>query len=344
MRYNMKNIRNFIIACFVLATAMLLGCVNPTDDPNNPGTIKVKTALDVPTNIVVNLDSTPKVTFNRVENATDYEIFVYNSENAVIQNQKFYSTTSIVSYTLDTLSVGTYAVSIKALAGQNAELYLDSEISDKVSFEIKKTIEELSKYYQSTENLVGAALKSELRSIITSTHKKITSYEDCKDHLQIADIDPNNPNNLILFYTGVSAKAKWDGGNTWNREHVWAQSLSWFKTSGAGSDLHHIRPCNPSVNTSRGNKKFGTSSGYYEPNNDYKGDVARIIFYLFVRYPQSDSYSFNSIAQSLDMLLAWNELDQVSSLEITRNNYIYTIQGNRNPFIDYPQFANQIWK
>lgn len=340
----MKKIRNFIIVCIVLATTMLVGCITPPDDSDDPGVDPVKTALNVPTNIVVSLEGTPKVTFDQVANSTDYEIFVYDSENKVVQNQKFYNSSSQVTYILDTLEAGTYAVSVKALAGQNSSLYLDSEISEKVSFEIKQTIDGLSAYYKSAENLIGAALKSELRSIITKTHTKITSYDDCSEDLQKSDIDPNNPANVILFYTGQSVKAKWDGGSTWNREHVWAQSLGWFTKSGAGSDLHHIRPCSPSVNTSRGNKKFGTASGYYEPNNDYKGDVARIIFYLFVRYPQSDSYSFTSIAQSLDLLLAWNELDPVSSAETTRNEYIFKVQGNRNPFIDYPQFANQIWK
>ena len=84
------------------------------------------------------------------------------------------------------------------------------------------------------------------------------------------------------MYTGKSVSAKWDSGNTWNREHVWAKSLGWFKNEGAGADLHHIKPTNPSVNSSRGNKKFGstTNSSYYEPRDEVKGDIARIIFVI----------------------------------------------------------------
>ena len=97
------------------------------------------------------------------------------------------------------------------------------------------------------------------------------------------------------------------------------------------------------VNSSRGNKKFGTGTSYYTPKDEYKGDVARIIFYLMTRYSESDNYSFKSIAQSQELLVEWNKLDPVSPHEQHRNDYIYTIQGNRNPFIDYPEFVDAIW-
>ena len=214
-------------------------------------------------------------------------------------------------------------------------------------------ITDLKAYYKSILNSdgtipTGSALKSKLRTLTTSTHKKVTSYAECKTYLQNADQDPNNKNNMILFYTGESIK-KTANMNIWNREHVWAQSLTrsgsgqWFGTSGAGADLHHIRPCDPDVNGSRGNKKFGVGGSYYTPTDEYKGDVARIIFYLMTRYPQSDNLSFTNIAQSKELLLSWNRLDPVSKLEMNRNNYIETIQGNRNPFIDYPKFADMIW-
>lgn len=210
-------------------------------------------------------------------------------------------------------------------------------------------------YYDSISlTLVGTALKTALSDLVQSTHRKYTSYEDCKNEktgLPYIDEDPNNPNNMILFYTGESIKKSKDLNNDWNREHVWAQSLSlgWFGTSGAGSDLHHIRPCNIKVNGSRGNKKFGTSGSFYYPYNvngsgeDYRGDVARIIFYLMIAYDQANSRSFTDIAQSKELLLQWNELDPVSELEILRNDKVEAIQGNRNPFIDYPYLADSIW-
>lgn len=198
-------------------------------------------------------------------------------------------------------------------------------------------------YYKDVLGLSGNALKLALRTLTTNTHKKNSTYADCKNELPDIDEDLNNPNNMILFYTGQSIKKSKDLNNDWNREHIWPQSLGWFKTSGAGSDLHHIRPCNISVNSSRGNKKYGYASGYYEPNDDYKGDVARIIFYLMTRYPESDNYSFNTVSEGITVLLEWNELDPVSELEMARNNKIEKFQGNRNPFIDCADFADLIW-
>ena len=201
-------------------------------------------------------------------------------------------------------------------------------------------------YYDDVDlTLTGNALKAVLRELLQDTHKVYTSYKDCKTKLPYVDEDLTNSNNMILFYTGQSIVKSQDLNNDWNREHVWPKSLGWFEENGAGSDLHHIRPCKPSLNSSRGNKKFGTSTNanYFCPDDSYKGDVARIIFYLMVAYNEADRYSFTSVAQSLTMLLDWNELDPVSEGEIVRNDKIEDIQGNRNPFIDYPELADQIW-
>ena len=201
-------------------------------------------------------------------------------------------------------------------------------------------------YYNNVDlELTGNALKAALRKLLQDTHDVYTSYKDCKTELPDVDEDLNNSNNMILFYTGQSIVKSQDLNNDWNREHVWPKSLGWFNESGAGSDLHHIRPCNISLNSSRGNKKFGTTTNatYFCPDDSYKGDVARIIFYLMVAYTEADNYSFTTVAQSLTMLLDWNELDPVSEIEIVRNNKIEVIQGNRNPFIDYPELADQIW-
>ena len=161
-------------------------------------------------------------------------------------------------------------------------------------------------------------------------------------------------------------QAKWSsGGVIWNREHVWAQSIGWFSTSGAGADAHHLRPEDPTVNSTRGNLPFGKvnggteaklsstnggggsncyyGGGYFEPQDASKGDVARILFYLFVRYTEADRYNVTTIAQSWTLLLQWNELDPVDEWEMNRNDVVESIQGNRNPFIDYPSLASDIW-
>lgn len=221
-------------------------------------------------------------------------------------------------------------------------------------------------YYASALGLSDEELKESLRNII-SVVKKIETYGDLRYDLPKTDVDPNNSSNIILLYTCKSVSSTWDGGSTWNREHVWPKSLGWFGEEGAGADIHHIRPTNNSANSSRGNKPYGevehsegnkkttsmsgygsvhygyATKDYFEPLDNVKGDVARIIFYLMVRYEEADNYTFSTIAQSKEMLLRWNEQDPVDAFEKYRNEQGYIIQGNRNPFIDHPECADLIW-
>ena len=217
--------------------------------------------------------------------------------------------------------------------------------------EVRYILDEVEEYYLSITATSGDLLFSQLRTLITETHDTIMTYEGLKTHLQLADEDPNNPNNMLMFYTAESiTKVSIEGNSTWTREHVWPQSLSdnWFGESGAGADMHHVRPCRQSVNSSRGNKKFGTETNttYFYPvigEADYRGDVARIIFYMFVRYEEADKFDFTAVSEYESLFLEWNEIDPVSETEIIRNDYTYQIQGNRNPFIDYPEYAEMIW-
>ena len=222
-------------------------------------------------------------------------------------------------------------------------------------------------YYNGMENLYGTTLKSSLRTLITNTHSYITTYDDCKNvtYIKKTDGDPNNSSKIKLFWSNLSIAATWDGGVSWNREHVWPQSKGWFTESGAGADLHHIRPVDKSVNSSHNNNPYGIVSssdyvttstvngsvtigakcknGVFEPSDDKKGDTARIIFYLLVRYKESDSYPITNVATSMDMLLEWNNSDPVDASETRRNEAVYSIQGNRNPFIDNSDYADYIW-
>ena len=227
-------------------------------------------------------------------------------------------------------------------------------------------VDAVSSYYSSiSSNDYGSSLKSSLRTLI-SKQTYYSNYNDCKDPDIIRQTDGNSNNSkIVLFWSGIEVSATWDGGVTWNREHVWPQSKGWFTTSGAGSDLHHIRPVDKSVNSSHNNNPYGIVStndychtgtvngsitidakcknGYFEPGDSKKGDTARIIFYLLVRYSESDSYPITNVASSMEMLLEWNKLDPVDNSEIRRNEAVYDIQGNRNPFIDDSFYADLIW-
>ncbi|PUB24474.1 endonuclease I [Promicromonospora sp. AC04] len=224
-------------------------------------------------------------------------------------------------------------------------------------------------YYDSAAGLTGEALKSELNDIISDSDQ--LSYSQVWTALMATDEDPNNSSNVILLYGGQSRSKSLNGGDVgdWNREHVWAQSHGDFGTSaGPGTDLHHLRPEDVQVNSIRGNKDFDnggsavsgapgsfTDSNSFEPRDAVKGDVARMILYMAVRYEGEDSFADlepNDTAGNgsvpfhgrLSVLLAWNNEDPVSASEADRNDIIYEdYQHNRNPFIDHPEWADAIW-
>ena len=224
-------------------------------------------------------------------------------------------------------------------------------------------------YYDGTAGLSGNALKSKLHTIIDD-HTEL-SYSQVWDALRHTDEDPSNSNNVIEIYTGRSISKYNNGGyvDQWNREHVWAKSHGDFGTSrGAGTDLHHLRPSDVSVNSSRSNLDFDNGGSYhheatecrldhdsFEPRDEVKGDVARMLFYMAVRYEGDSGEVDLELTQTvnngkaplhgkLSTLLQWHQQDPVSEWERNRNNIIYeSYQGNRNPFIDYPQWVGEIW-
>ncbi len=224
-------------------------------------------------------------------------------------------------------------------------------------------------YYNSATGLTETALKDALNDII-SDHTEL-SYSAVKQALKSTDEDPNNSNNVILLYKGTSqSKSSFGGGaNDWNREHVWAKSHGGFgNVAPAGTDLHHLRPTDASVNSSRGNKDFdaggsphseatdcNSDSDSWEPRDEVKGDVARMLMYMAVRYEGelgevdlelNDQVNNGSVPfhGKLSTLLNWHQNDPVSSFEENRNNVIYSsYQSNRNPFIDHPEYVDLIW-
>lgn len=237
-------------------------------------------------------------------------------------------------------------------------------------------------YYASTQNLEGKALLNELATISQKNHTYYTSYGELR-YNYAPDQDPNNSANLLDFYSKISINAAWDGGTTWNREHVWPQSLSGglYGTTGAGADIHHIRPTISSINSSRGNQLFTdfdmikangsekkyngtlvayTNGDYWEPIDDVKGDTARIVLYMYMHYSneldanKSFSYAGNlrltnivysdsGLDGALEILATWNKMDPVDAFEANRNEECASVTHVRNPFIDHPEFVDLIW-
>ncbi|AXA36065.1 MAG: hypothetical protein D6691_05335 [Candidatus Hydrogenedentota bacterium] len=224
-------------------------------------------------------------------------------------------------------------------------------------------------YYDSAMGLSGNALRRALNNIIknhTVLPYTSSSTTDTRAALKILDEDPNNTNNVLLHYKGTSV-AKSSFGTLWNREHVWPQSLG-ADVLPPETDLHHLFAEDPSLNSSRGNSVFNyvypnhTNSGYgnywtstqFEVRDPQKGDVARALFYMDVRYDgtggAADFVLSNTTSPSygqmgvLSALIQWHNFDPPDAREQERNDKIYTLfQHNRNPFIDHPEFVYLIW-
>lgn len=230
-------------------------------------------------------------------------------------------------------------------------------------------------YYNGIDfSLSGVPLKNELTTLITNTHTNTLTYSQIWNALKITDLDPNDNSKVLLVYgwvgttTGQQAFSRDknnNGGNNgqWNREHIYAKSIGTpnLGESGPGADAHHLRASDVQWNNNRGNKKFASGSGNsgnvgsnWYPGDEWKGDVARMMMYMYVRYglqclPSNVGVgsTINTPDAMIDLFLQWNVEDPVSAVEIQRNDYLggngTYAQGNRNPFIDNPYLATKIW-
>lgn len=226
-------------------------------------------------------------------------------------------------------------------------------------------------FYNGTEGKKGTELKQLL-------HEKINnhvdfSYNQAKYIMNYSDADPANPNNVILFYSQISRNSSLygTGAGFINREHVWAKSHGNFSgIRPMDGDALNLRPEDGLVNENRGNLDFdnvqpngtqdatATSCWYnqsaYEPGPLTKGQVARILFYMATRYEGTDGEMDLELVSKLNnypeakfgnltTLMEWNNQYPPSAMERQRNDRIFRIQQNRNPFVDHPEFANYIW-
>ena len=224
---------------------------------------------------------------------------------------------------------------------------------------------------------VKTEIFSELNDLMTKTMTKSVSYSSLKSYWEDTDC-ASNSTKPVLFYTDV-------GSTSYNREHVWPKSRASFHEAGGGADLHHLRPTNETANSTRGNhtmgnvremlgnncSKYPTSGttilyyntsfseggktlGLVEVNDNIKGDVARILLYVYVRWeernlfenepnpvlgPGDEKSNGMKVIYDLETLLEWCEMDPVDTWEMSRNDACQSVQGNRNVFIDYPELA-----
>ncbi len=232
-------------------------------------------------------------------------------------------------------------------------------------------------YYSAVQSEIDAGsdvsiLRQRISETLASGHRQLT-YSQVWTALTETDEDPANSDNVILFYSNRSlAKASNGSGSAssnpdnWNREHSWPKSHGFSGTSNeAYTDIQHLRATDISVNGSRASLDFDYSDAplaeapenrvdgdSFEPRDAIKGDVARMMMYMDVRYEGSsaditpDLMLVNRLTSGdeaalgkLCVLLEWHNNDPVDNAELTRQNTIYEYQGNRNPFVDHPDWA-----
>lgn len=246
-------------------------------------------------------------------------------------------------------------------------------------------------YYDNADGKTGAELKTALYNIIKG-HTDV-GYNGLYNVYKTSDNLPNNkvwdtysikPDGTAAYFYNHSSTDQCgtynSEGDCYNREHTFCDS--WLGTSSPQrSDAHHVIPTDGYVNNRRGSYPHGkvgsaswtstngsklgssnTSTGYtgtvFEPIDEFKGDFARMYFYMATRYEDKiagwvNNGSANTILAGnsfpayktwfKDLMMQWHNLDPVSQKEIDRNNAVYSYQHNRNPFIDRPEFVDMIW-
>lgn len=227
-------------------------------------------------------------------------------------------------------------------------------------------------------------LYSALHNLMSETHTFYTSYSGYKAgslaYYWARTDAAENSSSYMMFYSDIPSGT----GVTLNREHIWSKSRASFYQTNGGSDLHHLRPSVASLNMAKSDHAFGNikntsitdyTEGYideeplyyvsrsedlFECKDDVKGDVARILLYVYCRWEQPNLYtnlteelpeldpddtqdSGKKVIESLDTLLSWCAQDPVDTWEMKRNDLTQQVQGNRNVFIDYPELAWQLF-
>jgi len=329
----------------------------------------------------------------------------YDTSGVTCDDNRDIECTVTIIGSIDTGTPGEQTISFRAidLAGNVSE-----EIITIVVVEgLDTTMYVPNGYYDDATGLTGEALKNMLNDIITN-HLEFPYTDDDTDvwdMLRDADEDPDNSDNVLLFYSGFSWPKECQDTTTppdycyqedtqveWNREHIWSKSHGEFEHEdgssayayGAHTDGHHLVAAERRMNSIKNNRffddchdgiddtdledrgygNFTCGEWYFEPRDEVKGDVARMLFYMAVRYEGEEgdyvdlelAVDLKALAPELHLkdqklpyygnlatLLLWHLEDPVDEWELERNEAIYQFQGNRNPFIDHPEWVELIW-
>lgn len=224
----------------------------------------------------------------------------------------------------------------------------------------------LGSYYRPTEGLQKYELRRALAAIIGADQRRLRYPQQVRKHISAIFEDPENPDNLIEFYSGRSIpKANHYGraanrgaADVWSLEHIWPKAFGFAEDRAMVADLHNVVPAEFVKNAKKGAGFFSDPILDAEEkemamiparSDDMRGAIARICLYMAVRYVDLLDLNEEKPVRgephigSLRTLLYWNRLVDVTPAERRRNIDIAEAQGNRNPFIDEPEFATRIW-
>jgi endonuclease I len=223
------------------------------------------------------------------------------------------------------------------------------------------------------DNLRGENLDAALGGLARAGHRPL-AYDDLWAALEVTDAAPGEDDAVRLFYSGrtmpkaekLSGRLNPDhGGAGWNREHLWPRGRGVGEDGPAATDLHHVRATDVTCNEARGALDFDRGGGpvrecdfrrdgnSVEPRDEIKGDLARMLFYMDVRYDGADGEPDLRLVPGppagedtlghLCRLLSWHIADPLTREEIARHDRIVAEQGNRNPFVDRPDIAAKLF-
>jgi|GEM_PF-2159122 len=255
----------------------------------------------------------------------------------------------------------------------DAHVFAPAEVGYASSAETSAT----SDYYASIEaidaSVKGSSFRTQLARLIGpssngGTHKSQPTYKGLINVFPDTDANPSNKSQMLWYYTGTVAKS----GT--NREHVWPKNggKAFPAESETGSDAHHLRPTDQQLNSSRSSLSFGEvpqvagnivkeygsttysnlcykTSQYFYPGVGYRGSTARILMYVQTRWGDAYNLQFvlgdgnNKTIGDIETLMKWHLEEPVTEAEKLRNDEVQKIQGNRNPFIDHPEYAERIY-
>ena len=299
-----------------------------------------------------------------------------NSSNSPSNNESV----STLPSTSESVSIPSTSNNSTSVAEQEIE-YFDNEerVVRNAYYDIEGENNEILNDYVLGKK--GVELQNGLSILMANTQTEIIAYKDLKTCLSTTDSDLMDDNSMITLYTRDIIDGTWNE-SLWNREHVWCKNHSnglytavQENNKGAGSDIHHVRPALMTINSTRSNVPYGIvnkssatqigdtgnyfGNNIFEPSDEIKGDIARILMYVYVRYSSSLNSTYDTISDkrgdlritdivttpsgleedAWNLLLSWNDLDPVNYLEMSRNEEGQKLQNNRNVFIDHQEFA-----